>query len=79
MMYQIADRYQLRPLKSEDSQQLGQYFEQLSDETKGRFGPHPLTAAYARQLCEAADAACHRLVLCTCLLYTSDAADDREV
>jgi GNAT superfamily N-acetyltransferase len=64
MLYQVADFYQLRSLRSTDSQQLGQYFEQLGEETKARFGPHPLTAAYASELCKATDAACHRLVLC---------------
>lgn len=65
MIYQVADIYQLRPLKSRDRVLLGQYFEQLGAETRRRFGPHPLTTDYADALCTSPETDCHRLVLCT--------------
>ena len=40
-----------RPLLPTDAVRLGVYFESLSAETRRRFGPHPLDAATARQLC----------------------------
>lgn len=45
-----------RPLLSSDTARLGAYFESLSAETRSRFGPHPLDAAAAAQLCAEIDA-----------------------
>ena len=44
-------RLESRLLRSDDHALLGAYFEGLSDETRGRYGPHPLTADFARELC----------------------------
>jgi len=41
----------LRPLMPQDAQLLGDYFQQLSAETRQRFGPHPLDRSTADQLC----------------------------
>jgi GNAT superfamily N-acetyltransferase len=43
--------YTLRPITVRDSNALGEYFVRLSDETKRRFQPHPLTNEQAAQLC----------------------------
>jgi ribosomal protein S18 acetylase RimI-like enzyme len=40
-----------RLLRADDGVLLGQYFNGLSDETRQRFGPHPLDQATANQLC----------------------------
>ncbi len=41
-----------RLLHSGDGELLGRYFESLSDETRRRYGPHPLTAEEAQNLCD---------------------------
>jgi len=45
----------LRPLKSTDEQDLGDYFLSLSDKTKGFFGPHPFDRETAKKLCKEID------------------------
>jgi GNAT superfamily N-acetyltransferase len=44
--------FNLKPLAAEDGAALGRYFEGLSAETRGRFGPHPLDTATASLLCQ---------------------------
>lgn len=44
-----------RPLAPTDGPALGRYFLGLSDETRRRFGPHPLDQATADRLCAAID------------------------
>lgn len=44
--------YEFRPLTQDDGQLLGSFFEGLSDDTRSKFGPHPLTSQYAsEELC----------------------------
>ena len=45
------ERVRIRFLQPEDAESLGAYFEELSEETRKRFGPHPLTSEYAQSLC----------------------------
>ncbi len=51
--FQMASGAQVtvRPLLSSDSAALGGYFLGLSEETRRRFGPHPLDQATANNLC----------------------------
>lgn len=44
----------LRPLEATDEAALASYFGNLSEDSKRRFQPHPLTAVAARDLCGAA-------------------------
>jgi GNAT superfamily N-acetyltransferase len=44
-----------RLLRSGDGPLLGRYFQGLGEETRSRYGPHPLDADEARQLCEEID------------------------
>ena len=44
-------RLESRLVRSDDEALLGAYFEGLSPDTRGRYGPHPLTADFARELC----------------------------
>lgn len=44
-----------RKLQSTDTVLLGNFFTSLSDETRGRFGPHPLTKEHAEWLCSQID------------------------
>ena len=41
----------LRPLQAADSEALADYFCGLTEQTRARFGPHPLTREFAQQLC----------------------------
>jgi GNAT superfamily N-acetyltransferase len=45
----------LRLLLPGDGELLGRYFEGLSEETRRRFGPHPLTTGEAQDLCARID------------------------
>ena len=42
----------LRQLNQQDAAPLGAFFSGLSEVSRSRFGPHPLTVEYAQQLCE---------------------------
>lgn len=44
--------YVLRQLSQEDSRALAKYFLQMSQQTKQYYGPHPLNAEYANELCQ---------------------------
>ncbi|MDA3893832.1 MAG: GNAT family N-acetyltransferase [Salinivirgaceae bacterium] len=46
-----GQKFKFRRLAEYDSEALGDYFENLSDETKQKFGPHALTKSYATFLC----------------------------
>lgn len=41
----------MKEIEKEDSDSLGKYFEELSDETRRRFGPHPLNKSEAVKIC----------------------------
>jgi len=41
-----------RPLNKNDSKAFGQFLESLSQETRSKFGPHPLDFAEAKNICE---------------------------
>jgi GNAT superfamily N-acetyltransferase len=45
--------YSLKLLDKDDSEALSRFFFRLSDETRSRFGPHPLDEQYAGRLCAA--------------------------
>lgn len=49
------EEFLFRELASSDSQMLGKFFVNLSEETRSRFGPHPLTIECACELCNAID------------------------
>ena len=61
----FGQQYHLRALAAGDAARLAIYFEGLSAATRTRFGPHPLTAAYAFELCDEPDPAVARFVLLT--------------
>lgn len=45
--------FSFRSLEQSDSEILGNFFESLSNQTRSKFGPHPLTLEYAKStLCE---------------------------
>lgn len=44
--------YIFRGLRENDCDKLGEYFEELSQETRRRFGPHPLDKVFASELCD---------------------------
>jgi len=46
-----GESFLLKRLTINDSEALGRYFGGLSEETKQKFGPHPLTQNYATFLC----------------------------
>jgi len=46
-----GESFLLKRLAINDSEALGRYFDRLSEETKQKFGPHPLTQNYATFLC----------------------------
>jgi GNAT superfamily N-acetyltransferase len=50
-----GEKFVFRKLDHDDSVGLGLFFENLDDETKSRFGPHPLTREYASLLCHESD------------------------
>ncbi|MEE1674974.1 GNAT family N-acetyltransferase [Agarivorans aestuarii] len=55
----------LRPLNQQDASALGAFFVALSDASRSRFGPHPLTNEYAQHLCEAlASDSAQRWIIC---------------
>lgn len=54
-----------RTLCHSDAEKLGQFFTALSDQTRSRFGPHPLSNDYAYQLCEKSDVNIIRYVVAT--------------
>ena len=45
----------VRPLRSDDIDQLGAFFADLSAETRSRYGPHPFDRATAERLCNTID------------------------
>lgn len=45
----------LRLIRHEDFENLGRYFDGLSQATRHRFGPHPLDFPTAKALCDASD------------------------
>ncbi|WP_111977296.1 GNAT family N-acetyltransferase [Algibacillus agarilyticus] len=47
-----GNAYHLRLINADDGDALGRFFEQLKAATRLRFGPHPLTADYAKSFCE---------------------------
>lgn len=49
---QGQNRFTLRILTEHDSSALGNYFERLSDDSRKRFQPHPLTREHATYLCK---------------------------
>ncbi len=55
--------YTLRSLAAQDSMLLARYFAELSEETKTRFQPHPLTAEKARDITRNPHESTFRLVL----------------
>lgn len=54
-----------REIAPTDSERLGAFFSGLSAETRRRFGPHPLTAEYAQQLCARTTDSAQRFILLT--------------
>lgn len=46
-----GQKLRLRRLTENDAASLGDYFENLSEDTKEKFQPHPLTRIYATYLC----------------------------
>lgn len=42
----------LKALQRRDAMALGEFFTQLDEKSRKRFGPHPLNKAYARHLCD---------------------------
>jgi GNAT superfamily N-acetyltransferase len=48
---------EFRTVRATDVQILGDYFQNLSAETKRRYGPHPFDRETAKQLCESTDPA----------------------
>lgn len=46
-----GELFRFRRLTEHDSENLGNYFENLSEETRRKFHPHPLTKNYAIYLC----------------------------
>lgn len=44
-------RMKLRAITRDDGRALGEYFASLSEDTRRRFGPHPLSTDYAEALC----------------------------
>ncbi|MCM2680272.1 GNAT family N-acetyltransferase [Echinimonas agarilytica] len=45
----------LRPLDDDDGDALADFFDSLGDSTRQLFGPHPLTAAHSKLVCETID------------------------
>jgi len=45
-------RFTLRELRNSDANALADFFIGLSESTRSRFGPHPLTSKYADHLCQ---------------------------
>lgn len=62
---QTGEGYVFRALQAHDAERLGRFFDALSQETRRRYAPHPLTAEFARELCRNADDATVRLLLLT--------------
>ena len=44
-----SEAFELRPLLESDAEYLGKFFEDLSQATRAKFGPHPLSYAYASE------------------------------
>jgi ribosomal protein S18 acetylase RimI-like enzyme len=65
----IQDRagnaYDMRKLQNSDALALGNYFENLSPETKSRFGPHPLNHKSAYDICHGEKDTAHRFIVLT--------------
>ena len=57
-------KYLFRKLVKEDAVDLGIYFERLSNESKKKFQPHPLTTAHAEHICTNITDYAVRFVLC---------------
>src|SRR5262245_38779969 len=41
----------VRPLRDDDGSRLGEYFRSLSEQTRGRYGPHPFDQKTADEIC----------------------------
>jgi GNAT superfamily N-acetyltransferase len=50
-----GEHFAFRLLLPDDGERIGSYFESLSDETRSRFGPHPLDMATGHALCAELD------------------------
>ena len=46
------EQYTFRKLLEDDANALGHFFCQLSDDTRSKYGPHPLTSEHALELCK---------------------------
>ena len=46
-----GDIAKVRPVQPNDQIRLGRYFEDLSDETRSRYGPHKFSMAVAEEIC----------------------------
>ena len=68
-----GDQITLRVLRPNDGPLLGRYFESLSQETRRRFGPHPLTMEEAHNLCGAID--CHHTLRLLALTNEGECAE----
>jgi GNAT superfamily N-acetyltransferase len=60
---QVQNTFTLRTLSAQDSSALAEYFERLSDESRKRFQPHPLTREHAAYLSALAHDTATRFVL----------------
>ena len=58
-----GNEYLFRKLESNDAEMLAAYFAKLSDLTKARFGPHPLTTDFVVHLCEKPNDTADRFVI----------------
>ncbi|WP_028863463.1 GNAT family N-acetyltransferase [Psychromonas aquimarina] len=52
-----------RELQVDDAQILGDFFVNLSADTRSRFGPHPLSREHALKLCSASDTSVSRFIV----------------
>lgn len=57
------DVFQFKALQANDGDLLGHFFLNLSDDTKSKFGPHPLTMEYAHYICSITDNTIQRFIV----------------
>ncbi|WP_440906214.1 GNAT family N-acetyltransferase [Catenovulum sp. SX2] len=62
---QQGERFVFRQLHQQDTVELAHFFAGLSDATRSRYAPHPMTAAYAHTLCSDEKLISTRYVICT--------------
>lgn len=60
-----GEMVRFRILHHADADKLGKFFVALSDQTRSRFGPHPLNYGYAQQLCAIKEKKIIRYVMAT--------------